>query len=334
MKLGKVSQTVYRRSILKQLHTDKDVALIGPSQEECCYAISTKEEELVLNSDVSLYGNEKDLCVFAIAQAVNHLAAKGAEAKGVSIQIMLPDYAFESRVKAMIAFAEEVAEEHGLQILKADAQIVPGIATTIVHVSAAGTIKRENYKEMTAVPGQEIVLLNYMGLEGTLRIKRAKEEELAKRFIPAFLDRIETYKNHIFAVEEMKTAAARGVSAMHQIVDGGIMAALWNLAESAGIGLSVDMRKIAVKQETIEVCECFHLNPYQLTSAGAILVVTDKGEELVDTLQKEGMQAVVIGHTVEGKERVVFSGGEKRYLDRPAPDELTMILANKAEMIN
>lgn len=330
MKLGKVSQTVYRRSILKQLHNDKDVALILPSQGETCYAVRTEEDELVLNADVSLYGDEKDLCVFAMAQAVNHLAAKCADTKGVSIQLMLPGYAFESRVKAMIAYAEETAKEQGFQILKADVQIVPGISTTIVHVSAIGTVKKSEYLEMKATPEQEIVLINYMGLEGALRIKRAREAELAKKFIPAFLGQIENYRQRIFAVAEMKIAAARGVSAMHQIVDGGIMAALWNLAESADTGLSVDMRKIAVKQETIEMCECFHLNPYQLTSAGAVLVVTDKGEELADTLKREGMQAVLIGHTTAGNDRVIYSGSEKRFLDKPAPDELTKILAGRA----
>lgn len=327
MKFGKVSQTIYKRSIVKQLHIDNDVALTMPSGEEACYGIKASDDELVLNADVSLYGNEKELLVYAIAQAVNHLAAKGAQVQGVSIQILLPEYAFESRIKAMVAYAQEIAEELEIQILKVNTQIVPHIQTTIVNVTAVATMPKAAYKETKALPGQEIVMIGFMGLEGTFRIKHAKEEELAKRFIPAFMNKMESYRQQIFAVKAMKIAAARGVSAMHQIVDGGILAALWEFAESAGVGLSVDMRKIAVKQETIEVCECFHLNPYQLTSAGAILVATDKGEELADTLHKEGISAVVIGHTTDGNGRVVYSGGEMRYLDRPAPDELIKILA-------
>ena len=326
MKLGKVSQTIYRRSILKQLHTDDKVALVMPSLEENCFGAVSTGYETVLNADVSLYGNEKDLCVFAIAQAVNHLAAKHAQAKGISIQIMLPDYAFESRIKAMIQVSQETADELGIQILKADAQIVPHISTTIVHVTATGTMERTTQLCKKATAGQELVMIGYMGLEGALRIKRAKEEELAGRFIPAFLNKMETYRPYLFTTKALNTAAACGVSAMHQIVDGGIMAALWNLAESSGCGLSVDMRKIAVKQETIEVCECFHLNPYQMTSAGAVLVATDKGEELVDTLVKEGVPAVIIGHLTDGNDRVIHSGGEMRYLDKPAADEITKII--------
>ena len=100
-------------------------------------------------------------------------------------------------------------------------------------------------------------------------------------------------------------------------------------AEGAGIGLSVEMKKMTVRQETIEVCEVFHLNPYQLTSTGAVLMVTPKGEELKERLKREGIPAEIIGHTTEGNERIIWGGGEKRFLDRPAPDELARIYEMK-----
>ena len=84
---------------------------------------------------------------------------------------------------------------------------------------------------------------------------------------------------------------------------------------------------MAVKQETIEVCEYFHLNPYQLTSTGCVLLVTDKGEELADALRKNGTPATVIGRTTKETERVIMNGGEKRYLDRPAQDEFARFFA-------
>lgn len=326
MEPGKVSQTVYRRSILKQLHKDGHAVLFPPGQEESCYGICLPDGREVISSSVSLYGNEKDLCMFAIAQAANHLASRGADPAGVSIRIMLPDFAYESRLKAMMSASREAADSQGIEILEAGAQNVPGIQTGIVHVTAVGCVEPEKLvRSCMAQPGQDIVLLKWIGLEGTLRIKREKEEELARRFVPAFLNQIEAYRPELFSIRAMKTAAAIGVSAMHQIVDGGILAALWDMAEGAGIGLSVDMRKISVRQETIELCEYFHLNPYQLTSAGGVLVVTPKGQGLADTLEREGVPAVIIGHTTDSRERVLYNGSEMRYLDRPAPDELTKL---------
>ena len=76
MKAGRVSQTVYRRSVLKQIQDNiEDTALLKPSQEETCYVADENEERLTIATDVSLAGNEKDLGVFAIAQAVDQCLA-------------------------------------------------------------------------------------------------------------------------------------------------------------------------------------------------------------------------------------------------------------------
>ena len=72
MKAGRVSQTVYRRSVLKQIQNNiEGIDFLRPSQEETCYIADESEERITIATDVSLAGNEKDLGVFAIAQAVD-----------------------------------------------------------------------------------------------------------------------------------------------------------------------------------------------------------------------------------------------------------------------
>ena len=287
MKAGRVSQTVYRRSVLKQIQNNiEGIDFLRPSQEETCYIADESEERITIATDVSLAGNEKDLGVFAIAQAVDQLASRGARAYGISVRIMLPTFAYESRLKAMMVEISEICKEKGLRVFFADAQSVNGIQTSI---GAA----------------------------------------LAERFAPGFLNKLEDMRDEIFSDRAMEIAGRNGVSAMHPIGEGGILAALWDMAEGAGIGLSVEMKKMTVRQETIEVCEVFHLNPYQLTSTGAVLMVTPKGEELKERLKREGIPAEIIGHTTEGNERIIWGGGEKRFLDRPAPDELARIYEMK-----
>lgn len=100
------------------------------------------------------------------------------------------------------------------------------------------------------------------------------------------------------------------------------MAALWEMAESSDLGVEVELKKMTIRQETVEICEYFQLNPYQLTSVGSVLIVTDDGEKLVEAFRGEGKQAVVLGRTTADTARIILGGEEKRYLDRPAPDEL------------
>ena len=135
MKIGKVSQTVLKRSILKPLQFHREEALIEPSVEEMCFGIEVQEDEQVLSSSVCLYGDEKDLGVFALAQVVNDLATRGAETVGASIHIMLPPYAYESRLKAMVEYVEQAGSAHGVQIMCAKAEVSPVISKPVVYVN-------------------------------------------------------------------------------------------------------------------------------------------------------------------------------------------------------
>ena len=82
------------------------------------------------------------------------------------------------------------------------------------------------------------------------------------------------------------------------------------------------MKKIPLKQETVEICEFLELNPYELLSGGCLLMATDNGQALTDALAREGIPATVIGRTTAGKDRVIYNEEEKRYLDKPKADQI------------
>lgn len=326
MKIGKVSQTVLKRSILKPLQFHREEAIIEPSVEEMCFGIEVQEDEQILSSSVCLYGDEKDLGVFAFAQVVNDLATRGAKAVGASIHIMLPPYAYESRLKAMVEYVERAGSAHAVQIMCAKAEVSPVISKAIVYMNGVGVLKKGALLQSNmGQPNQDIVLLKWIGLEGTFRVMREKEEELSTRFVPTFLHQIKSLEPEIFSEKAIIMATEHGVSAMQQITSGGILATLWEMAEASNVGMEVDLKKMSIKQETVEVCEFCHLNPYQLTSTGSVLIFTERGEELVSKYAEEGILATVLGRTTADNARVILGGEEKRFLDRPAADELLKI---------
>ena len=111
-----------------------------------------------------------------------------------------------------------------------------------------------------------------------------------------------------------------GTAAVHDLSQGGVFGALWEMADRAGTGLEVDLKKIPVKQETIEICEYFDVNPYELYSAGSLLIGTDHGEALMRELSRRSIPAVIIGRVTEDAGRVIRNGEDVRYLDRPKQD--------------
>lgn len=326
MKPGKVTQTVRKRSVLKQIEPRRAEVFPEASVEEMCCGIRVGEGEAVLLAEAARYGSQKDLGVYAMAAAANDLASRGAGAVGVSARIMLTSYAYESRLKTMTEEMETWAREQNLQIMNIKAEVCPVITNTIVSVTAAGLVREEEMiRSCQAKAGEELVLTKWIGMEGTMRILEEKREALEKRFVPSFLKQIEGWKKNLFSLKEAETAKRFGASAMHTVTEEGILAALWEMAEASGLGLTVSMKEIPIRQESIEVCEYFHLNPYEMTSAGCMLIAVNDGAKLAEALQEEGIPAAVIGKLTKSNDRILMRGGEVSYLDRPAPDEITKL---------
>ena len=169
---------------------------------------------------------------------------------------------------------------------------------------------------------QDIVVSKWIGLEGTALLAKEYDEKLRERFPRRMIDEAAAFDRYLSVVPEAATAMKSGVCGMHDVSRGGIFGALWELAEEAGVGLEIDLKKIPVKQETIEICEFFELNPYELLSGGCLIMTADNGENLVAALKREGIPSVIVGRTTDRNDRVIYNEDEKRYLDRPKTDQI------------
>lgn len=168
----------------------------------------------------------------------------------------------------------------------------------------------------TTGPDQDIVVSKWIGLEGTALLARRYYERLRERFPQRMIDEAAAFDKYLSVMPEAVTAMKSGVCGMH-VVSRGIFAGLWEMAQEAGVGLEADLRKIPVRQETIEICEVFGENPYELKSGGCLIMTAKNGNALVAALEREEIPAVLIGRTTRGNDRVLYNQGHKRYLDKP-----------------
>ncbi|MCD7746457.1 MAG: AIR synthase related protein [Lachnospiraceae bacterium] len=171
-------------------------------------------------------------------------------------------------------------------------------------------------------PGQELVLTRRIALAGTAALVRAHEEALQQRFPFRLVDRARGFGQWMSVTEAARAVNHFGPYPMLALSQGGIFNALWEMAEQTGVGLEVDLKKIPIYQETVEICEYFDINPYYLYSAGALLIGTDRAEDLIAMLREKDIPACVIGRVTDKKDRVILNGENRRYLDRPKRDEL------------
>ncbi|WP_099469611.1 AIR synthase family protein [Konateibacter massiliensis] len=323
MKVGKVPENVLKRSVFKQIRTKREEVVLGAGVGEDCAAIRLAPDETFVISTDPITGTVKDIGSLSVHVTANDLASAGAEPVGIMLTVLLPEDTYESDLKEMMEQVEETCAQLNIQVMGGHTEITKAVNQPIISVAGVGKVR--NGKMIStggARPGQDIVVTKWIGLEGTSILAKEHEEALLTKY-PKFL--VETAKNFDQYISVMKEAAAAvksGVSAMHDVTEGGIYGALWEMAEASGVGLEIDLKKIPIRQETVEVCEFFNLNPYCLISSGSMLIACDNGHDLVRELERQGIHAAVVGKTTRGKDRVVVNEDERRFLEPPKADEI------------
>ncbi len=209
-------------------------------------------------------------------------------------------------------------------------EVTKAVNQPVMTVTGVGKIDQGSLLSTRgAKPGQDIILSKWIGLEGTSIIAKEKEKELLNRFPKHMIERAKEFDQYLSIIPEAKIGVEMKVSSMHDVTEGGIFGALWEMAEASEVGLEIDLKEIPVKQETIEICEYFLLNPYCLISSGSLLMAGDNGYEVVRELKKAGIHGAVIGKAVKGRDRVVINDNERRYLEPPKSDELYKVMSQE-----
>lgn len=341
MKLGKVSEACLQRSVLRQIRARREEVLSGAGIGADCAvfsfprgretAVCVQEEAVRLRGEeVRLRGEEAAVCRdcrgavmtigHLIQKAANNLAAGGAEPTAVLVSLLLPTTAEEADIRRLMAEAEEKCGELNVEIAGGQTRVSAAVREPVATVTCVGFLW-ESARHTAAAPGQDVVVSKWIGLQGTAYLAQRYREKLLARY-PAYLVEEAGFDRWMSVVPEARAAGKSGVCAMRDVSEGGIFGALWELAEASGVGLTIDMRKLPFRQETVEVCECCGVNPYRLLSGGCLLMTAEDGPGLVAALEEQQIPAVIVGKVTADNGRILRNDGEIRYMERPQQDEI------------
>ena len=323
MKTGKASESVLKRSVFKQLHTKRDEVISAVGTGLDVAVLKLDADEMTVLSTNPVMGTLEELGGYGVLSVVSNLAAAGATPVGILLTILLPEKEDERTLKKIVAQAQEVCDRYQIQILGGHTEVTKAVNQPVLSLVAVGKAKKDSLcLSKGAKPGMDILIANWIALEGTVILAAEKEQELLTRYTAPFLDKTKALKKFLDIQKAAQIAAGHGVGAMKDGSRGGIFGTLWEFAEASGIGLEIDLKKIPIRQETVEVCEFLGVNPYELHAGGCLLMAAEDGNALVQALEREGIFATVIGKATAGNDRVLLNEEERRFLEPAKPDEL------------
>lgn len=326
MRLGKVKESILKRSVLRQMRTK--TAAGSPALGEDAGLLPTSV--FGTDCDVAVHINPVEGWTLAaertVCGAVNSLVAAGASPHAIALSVLMPPETEEQKLKRLMGEISACCEREGLSLLAGHTAVSPYVRTLVLSVNALGSKAREE----TAHPvraGLSILAVGTVGREGAAMLAIEREEQLLARYAHSY---IETAKS-LYADASLAKAAPilKNISpvAVHDVSEGGVFAALWELAQAANTGITVDLKKIPIRQHTIEVCEYFGINPYMLRSGDSLLLFCDNGAEAARLFLEAGFPAAVIGETTDEKARLIRYDKEARFLEPPKMDEYYRVVS-------
>ncbi len=331
MKPGKIPAELLRSRVLAYTGVRRDDVLVHAALGEDSAVIDFGEEVCVLSSD-PITGAGQEVGWFAVHIACNDVASNGATPVGVLLTILAPPDSSLDAVEEVMTSADRACRELGIEILGGHTEVTADLPALIVSTTAVGRAPKDKLVTSAGVlPGDDIVLTKGAGLEGTAILAMDFAERLRGRVEEDILERAAGLLRRLSVVPEALVARELGVHAMHDVTEGGVLGAVYEMAEAAGVGVEIWREAIPLLPETGVICQALEVDPLRLIGSGAMLMATDDGRRLVQELERAGIEARVIGRALGSTYRVLLprpgaSSSEAKAIEPPAGDELWRLL--------
>ncbi len=323
MRIGKLTNEQLKCVVLSKLHAKRDVLLRSGIGEDCA-ALDFNGEACVMSTD-PITGAAKNIGQLAIKISCNDVASSGAQPEAALVTLLIPPHSTLEEVEKVIDGLANEADEQGIDIIGGHTEVTDAVTRIVASTTVIGRISSSRLiKSGGAKTGDSIMMTGYAATEGTYIIATERRDSLKDIITEDNEKIIETLGNKISVVKEGVIAGANGATAMHDVTEGGVYGAVYELCEASGVGCELYTEKIPLLDITKKICSHLGINPYRLIGSGSMLITTAAPDHMLTELKKAGIVAAVIGR-ITGKGIYILENGNKMPLDPPKADELFSI---------
>ncbi|AGI39351.1 hydrogenase maturation factor [Thermoclostridium stercorarium subsp. stercorarium DSM 8532] len=329
MEIGKLPNDVLNSLILGKLQNRRSEVLLRPSIGEDCSAVDFGREICIISTD-PITGTENQIGTIGVNVALNDLASSGAEPVGITVTLLIPPDASMSDVENVINQLVSEASKLNVDIIGGHTEVTDAVSRFVLSITAIGkTINKNVVTTSGAKPGDDLILTKYAGLEGTSILAYDYEEELAEKFGKELVDNAKRLINNISVIKEGIISAKFGAHAMHDVTEGGVLGAVWEMCHASCCGAVIFKDSIPVLRETKLICDYFNIDPLRLISSGCMLIACEDGEQMVRELSENGIKAGIIGKITADKSILLSTNTENINISPPKSDELYKVSKSK-----
>ena len=326
--VGKLPPALLARLLAAAPAGDPDI-LLGPAVGVDCAVVEVGDRLLVFKTDPITFATD-EMGWYLVHVNANDIATTGATPRWLLVTLLLPQgQTTPDLVDAIGQQIYDACRALDIAVIGGHTEITHGLSRPLAVGALVGQVERERLvTPRGAGPGDRLLLTKGVPIEATAILAREFPERLAKTLSPAELEEAAAYLHDpgISVLRDAQVALSAGeITAMHDPTEGGLTAALWELAEAGDCALVVDPAAVPVPPLSARICDAFGLDPLATIASGALLLAVrpqDAGA-VRRALVQAGIACAEIGAVEAGAPAVwrETAAGRDRW-SRPEQDDI------------
>jgi HAD superfamily hydrolase (TIGR01509 family) len=252
---------------------------LGPAAGEDAALVEIGGELWAMTSDPVSF-TAADAGRLAVIVNANDVAVRGARPQFfLAVGLISPEEATEDRVTELLTQVRDTCHRVGCHLVGGHTEVTPGLPHSIVVGTMLGRVEGRPLTTGGVHAGDLVGMTRHAGLEGTSILLAEHGDRLRTIHGAGAFAGTEGLLSEdwlLVAPEALRAAACPGVTAMHDVTEGGVGEALHEMAVASGLAIDAQREAIPVLPETATICADLGIDPLGLIGSGSLLVGCDE----------------------------------------------------------
>jgi hydrogenase expression/formation protein HypE len=332
--IGKVGAAVFEQVILQHAGAADDDVIVGPRHGVDFGVVRVAPGVVAaVTADpvfiVPAYGWQR-AAWFAVHILASDAALSGLAPRWMSVDLNLPRELTDADLSELWGAYAATCDGLGIAIITGHTGRYDGCTWPMVGGATCIALGADDAYVTPAMarPGDQLILTKGPAIEATALFAASFPERVRAGVGEATWRAADALFEQMTVVPEARAAVAtglreRGVTAMHDATEGGVLGGLAELAAAAGVGLRVDLEAIPVPPAVRAVCDLVGIDPFTAISEGTLIATVrpTRSETFLAALAGAGVDAAIVGEvTPPADGAVLVAAGQRRPLRHPGAD--------------
>lgn len=328
--VGKLPAELLEQS-LSGIATADPTVLVGAAVGEDAAALDVGGAEVIVLASDPITLAVDSMARYTVLVNANDVATSGANPRWLLSTLLFPPGSSASEVLAMTRDIQRECEACGITLCGGHTEISDAVSRPVVVGTVAGAaLKVQLLDKRKMRAGDRLLLTKRVAVEGTGLIAREFGPQLRKAGMTSKeIERASLFLERIGILDEARIArSVPGVTALHDVTEGGLATAVRELGAAGGRRLRLDLNRIPYYPETLRICAALGLQPLGLIGSGSLLITCspDDAGFLMEAIEREGIEVTDIGEVLaEGEGIEAFRDGVREPWPQFDRDEVSRL---------